>query len=55
MTDARMLESYAAGSWFRSDAEGDPLLDATTGEPVARVSLDIAPLPDERPVEEDFL
>ena len=38
MTDARMLESYAAGSWFRSDAEGDPLLDATTGETVARIS-----------------
>ena len=38
MTDARMLESYAAGSWFRSDAEGDPLHDATTGETVARIS-----------------
>ncbi|GAB3494737.1 phenylacetic acid degradation bifunctional protein PaaZ [Flexivirga lutea] len=38
MTDARMLESYAAGSWFRSDAEGDALLDATTGETVARIS-----------------
>src|SRR5579875_692212 len=38
VTDARMLESYAAGSWFRSDADGDPLLDATTGETVARIS-----------------
>ncbi|WP_245988299.1 phenylacetic acid degradation bifunctional protein PaaZ [Flexivirga caeni] len=45
MTDARTLESYAAGSWFRSDAEGQPLADATTGETVARISssgLDLA-------------
>ncbi|MDX8032625.1 phenylacetic acid degradation bifunctional protein PaaZ [Lentzea sp. BCCO 10_0856] len=35
-----MLESYAAGSWFRAKAEGEPLLDATTGEVVARLSSD---------------
>jgi oxepin-CoA hydrolase/3-oxo-5,6-dehydrosuberyl-CoA semialdehyde dehydrogenase len=33
-----LLESYAAGRWFRSDAEGEPLLDANTGEEVARIS-----------------
>ncbi|KAE8764980.1 phenylacetic acid degradation bifunctional protein PaaZ [Georgenia thermotolerans] len=33
-----MLESYAAGSWFRADDEGRPVRDATTGEEVARIS-----------------
>ncbi len=40
-----LLESYAAGTWFRADDEGDPLLDAATGEEVARISargLDLA-------------
>lgn len=34
----RLLESYAAGRWWSSSAEGDPLLDAATGEEVARIS-----------------
>ena len=33
-----LLESYAVGSWFRASGEGSPLLDATTGEEVARIS-----------------
>ncbi|MFI2707065.1 phenylacetic acid degradation bifunctional protein PaaZ, partial [Nocardioides sp. CER28] len=33
-----MLESYAAGRWFRAADEGEPLLDAATGEEVARIS-----------------
>ena len=33
-----LLESYAAGRWFRSADEGMPLLDAATGEEVARIS-----------------
>lgn len=33
-----MLESYAAGRWFRAADEGEPLLDAVTGEEVARIS-----------------
>ncbi|GAB6900747.1 phenylacetic acid degradation bifunctional protein PaaZ [Kineosporia succinea] len=33
-----LLESYAAGHWFRASDEGEPLLDATTGEEVARIS-----------------
>ena len=33
-----LLESYAAGKWFRADDEGEPLLDASTGEEVARIS-----------------
>ncbi|USX52883.1 phenylacetic acid degradation bifunctional protein PaaZ [Lentzea sp. HUAS12] len=33
-----LLESYAAGRWFRARAEGEPLLDAVTGEEVARLS-----------------
>ncbi|MGH3387431.1 MAG: phenylacetic acid degradation bifunctional protein PaaZ [Actinomadura sp.] len=40
-----LLESYAAGRWFRAADEGEPLLDAATGEEVARISsrgLDIA-------------
>ncbi|MFB4304140.1 phenylacetic acid degradation bifunctional protein PaaZ [Actinomadura sp. NTSP31] len=31
-----LLESYAAGRWFRDAGDGDPLLDAATGEEVAR-------------------
>ena len=34
----RLLESYAAGSWYAAPAQGDPLLDASTGEEVARIS-----------------
>src|SRR3712207_61625 len=44
-TVTRLLESYAAGRWYAASAEGDPLLDAATGEEVARISsagLDIA-------------
>ncbi|QIK77367.1 phenylacetic acid degradation bifunctional protein PaaZ [Nocardioides piscis] len=40
-----MLESYACGTWFSASDEGEPLLDATTGEEVARISatgLDLA-------------
>ncbi len=33
-----LLESYAAGRWFRAGDEGTPLLDASTGEEVARIS-----------------
>ncbi|HVE24039.1 MAG TPA: aldehyde dehydrogenase family protein, partial [Sporichthya sp.] len=33
-----LLESYAAGTWFRASDDGDPLLDAATGEEVARIS-----------------
>ena len=35
---ARLLESYAAGRWFRADDDGAPLRDAATGEEVARLS-----------------
>ncbi|QYJ05851.1 phenylacetic acid degradation bifunctional protein PaaZ [Nocardioides panacisoli] len=44
-----MLESYVAGTWFRSEADGEPVLDAATGEEVARVSttgLDFAAMVD---------
>ena len=34
----RLLESYAAGRWYRADDEGTPVHDAATGEEVARVS-----------------
>ncbi|HEX5087577.1 MAG TPA: phenylacetic acid degradation bifunctional protein PaaZ [Nocardioides sp.] len=34
----RQLESYAAGRWFTATDEGRPLLDASTGEEVARIS-----------------
>src|SRR3954464_15067820 len=34
----RLLQSYAAGHWFTADDEGRPLLDASTGEEVARIS-----------------
>jgi oxepin-CoA hydrolase/3-oxo-5,6-dehydrosuberyl-CoA semialdehyde dehydrogenase len=40
-----LLESYAAGRWFRTADDGEPLLDAATGEEVARISsrgLDVA-------------
>ena len=33
-----LLESYVAGKWFRADADGEPLLDAATGDEVARIS-----------------
>ncbi|MFV2178374.1 aldehyde dehydrogenase family protein, partial [Actinomadura sp. LOL_011] len=33
-----LLESYAAGRWFRADDEGTPLLDAATGAEVARLA-----------------
>ncbi|WP_245750102.1 phenylacetic acid degradation bifunctional protein PaaZ [Nocardioides terrae] len=33
-----MLESYAAGRWFRADDEGRPVLDAVTGEEISRIS-----------------
>ena len=33
-----LLESYAAGRWYRAGDEGTPLLDASTGEEVARIS-----------------
>jgi oxepin-CoA hydrolase/3-oxo-5,6-dehydrosuberyl-CoA semialdehyde dehydrogenase len=35
---SQLLESYAAGRWHRAADEGEPLLDATTGEEVARLS-----------------
>ncbi len=40
-----LLESYTAGRWYAAPDEGAPLLDASTGEEVARVSsagLDVA-------------
>ncbi len=33
-----LLESYVAGHWFRAEDEGEAVLDATTGEEVARIS-----------------
>ncbi|MBP2478517.1 oxepin-CoA hydrolase/3-oxo-5,6-dehydrosuberyl-CoA semialdehyde dehydrogenase [Crossiella equi] len=33
-----LLESYVAGRWFRAQDQGEPLLDAATGEEVARLS-----------------
>ena len=33
-----LLESYAAGRWYRADDEGRPLVDAATGAEVARIS-----------------
>jgi oxepin-CoA hydrolase/3-oxo-5,6-dehydrosuberyl-CoA semialdehyde dehydrogenase len=36
----RKLESYAAGRWFIADDEGRPLLDASTGEEVFRLSAE---------------
>jgi oxepin-CoA hydrolase/3-oxo-5,6-dehydrosuberyl-CoA semialdehyde dehydrogenase len=35
---SRLLESYAAGHWQHASDEGTPLLDAATGEEVARIS-----------------
>ena len=40
-----LLESYAGGSWFRASDEGKPLLDASTGEEVARISASGLDLP----------
>ncbi|WP_340538922.1 phenylacetic acid degradation bifunctional protein PaaZ [Nocardioides sp. GXZ039] len=40
-----LLESYAGGRWYRAPDDGRPVLDAVTGEEVARVSstgLDLA-------------
>ena len=33
----RMLESFLCGQWIRGTGDGKPLLDAATGEPVARI------------------
>ena len=33
-----MLQSYVGGRWVRGEGEGDPLLDAVTGDEVARIS-----------------
>ncbi|WP_232820031.1 phenylacetic acid degradation bifunctional protein PaaZ [Nocardioides allogilvus] len=44
-SDTAMLASYSCGTWFRATDEGEPLLDASTGEEVARISstgLDLA-------------
>ncbi len=35
---SRLLESYVAGDWFTAQDEGEPLLDAATGDEVARIS-----------------
>ena len=35
---SHLLESYAAGRWFAASDDGAPLLDAATGEEVARIS-----------------
>lgn len=41
---ARVLQSYVAGRWGAADGEGQPLLDAATGDEVARLTgLPIAP------------
>jgi oxepin-CoA hydrolase/3-oxo-5,6-dehydrosuberyl-CoA semialdehyde dehydrogenase len=37
---APLLESYVEGRWFAARDEGTPLLDAATGETVARISSD---------------
>jgi len=44
-----LLESYAAGAWYRASDEGVPLLDAATGEQVARIcsaGIDLAAMTD---------
>lgn len=44
-----VLQSYVAGQWFRSQDEGEPVIDAVTGEEVARISsrgLDYAAMVD---------
>ena len=33
----RRLESYVCGEWVRGQKEGQTLLDAATGEPVAQI------------------
>jgi oxepin-CoA hydrolase / 3-oxo-5,6-dehydrosuberyl-CoA semialdehyde dehydrogenase len=38
MEPPMMLRSYVTGSWISPSAEGDPLLDAVTGEQVATIS-----------------
>jgi oxepin-CoA hydrolase/3-oxo-5,6-dehydrosuberyl-CoA semialdehyde dehydrogenase len=35
---SHLLESYAAGRWYAASDDGTPLLDAATGEEVARIS-----------------
>src|ERR1700730_10927500 len=35
---SEMLASYVAGAWYTSPDEGVVVVDATTGDPVARVS-----------------
>ena len=48
-TVSTQLESYVAGSWFRGTDDGEPVLDAVTGDEVTRVSsngLDFAALVD---------
>lgn len=37
---ARMIECYVKGEWWTPEGEGTPILDAATGEAVARVSTD---------------
>ena len=44
-----LLESYTAGSWYRAADQGSPLLDAGTGDEVARISstgIDLAAMTD---------
>ena len=46
---SELLESYTAGRWFRASDEGAPLLDAATGDEVARISsagIDLAAMAD---------
>ena len=46
---SRLLESYVAGRWVSATDEGEPLLDAATGEEVARISsrgVDLAAMVD---------
>lgn len=46
-TVSTQLESYVAGHWFRGTDDGEPVLDAVTGQEVTRVSshgLDFAAL-----------
>lgn len=38
LLESRILESHAAGRWVTPTGEGTPLLDASTGDEVARVS-----------------
>ena len=41
-----MLEHYVAGRWRTPDDEGLPLLDAATGQEVARLSTEKVPMAD---------